>query len=235
MMSALRGALNVAWDSDHRRPAIQGKLLDILMVVIVGLLVALSIAATATRPYIQDQVNILGSDLPLLGALLGVLMWSLTFIVPVIVSFAIFTALYRFVPAVNTTFDEIWPGALFAALAFEAAKIGFSFYIRNFGDYNAVYGSLGAVIVFMLFIFIAANVLLMGAEIASEWPRVRAGHYDRGLPTREKVARLPFRERLQGLVRQAVLGSGVEVEHVENHEIEERNRRRRQRRESREK
>jgi hypothetical protein len=147
----------------------------------------------------------------------------------VIVSFAIFAALYRFVPAVNTTFNEIWPGALFAATAFELAKIGFSFYIRNFGNYNAVYGSLGAVIVFMLFIFIAANVLLMGAEIASEWPRVRAGHYDRGLPASTPRVRQPLGARLQALVRQAVLGSGREVEHVDDREIEERDRLRRQR------
>lgn len=227
MMGALRNALNVAWDTVHRRPPIRGKLLDILMVLCVGVLVALSITATAFRPYVQDQITALADDLGIFGGVLRFGMWLLTFIVPVIVSFLIFTALYRFVPAVRTSFNEIWPGALFAAVAFEAAKVGFSFYLRNFGNYNAIYGSLGAVIVFMLFIFIAANVLLMGAEVASEWPRVRAGHYDRGLPTREPQPKVPLGERLREIVRQAVLGSGERVEHVEDQEIEERNRRRR--------
>lgn len=227
MMAALRNALNVAWDTNHRRTPIRGKLLDILMVLIVGMLIALSIVATTVRPYVQGEISDAANNVTAIGNLLRFGMWSLTFLVPIVVSFMIFAALFRFVPAVRTSFDEIWPGALFSAIAFELAKVGFSFYIRNFGDYNAIYGSLGAVIVFMLFIFIAANVLLMGAEIASEWPRVRAGHYDRGMPEREQKPEVPFGERVRILLRQAVLGSGEVIEHVDDNEIEERNRRRR--------
>ena len=226
MMAALRGALNVAWDTPHRRTAIRGKVLDFLMVLIVGMLVALSVAATAIRPTVQNEISAAADSLSFFGSVIRFGMWSLTFVIPVIVSFFVFASLYRFVPAVKTSFDEIWPGALFAALAFELAKVGFSFYLRNFADYNAVYGSLGAVIVFMLFIFIAANVLLMGAEVASEWPRVRAGHYDRGLPTREKAPTMPIADRVRTILRQLVLG-GEDVEHVDDDEIDERNRRRR--------
>jgi membrane protein len=229
MMAALRGALNVAWDTSHRRTAVQGKIIDILMVLIVGILIALSIAATTIRPFVQGEINAVASGLSVFGGLLRAGMWTLTFLVPFIVSFFIFAALFRFVPAVKTSFDEIWPGALFSAVAFELAKVGFSFYIRNFGNYNAIYGSLGAVIVFMLFIFVAANVLLMGAEVASEWPRVRAGHYDRGLPVRETGPSIPLARRVRMLLRQAILGSGEAVEHVDDAEIEDRNRRRRAR------
>ena len=229
MMGALRNALNIAWDTPHRRTAVRGKLLDITMVLCVGLLVALSISATALRPFVQDWIATLSDGPMILGALMRFGMWALTFLVPIVVSFLIFSALYRFVPAVRTSFSEIWPGALFAAVSFEIAKVGFSFYLRNFGDYNAIYGSLGAVVVFMLFIFIAANVLLMGAEIASEWPRVRAGHYDRGMPAREAVADIPFVERLRVILRQAVFGDGQSIEHVDDKAIEERTRRRRER------
>lgn len=225
MMAALRNALNVAWDTEHRRAAVRGKLVDILMVLTVGVLIALSIAATAVRPFVQNEITAVADDLSFLGSVLRFGMWSLTFLIPVVVSFVIFAALFRFVPAVKTSFDEIWPGALFSAIAFELAKVGFSFYIRNFGNYNAIYGSLGAVIVFMLFIFIASNVLLMGAEIASEWPRVRAGHYDRGMPDRGTKPAIPFVERVRTLLKQAVLGTGEDVEHVEDEDIDERNER----------
>ena len=227
MMAALRGALNVAWDTDHRRTAVRGKIVDILMVLFVGLLVALSVSATTVRPYVHDRIFAVSDNLPFLSSILQFAMWLLTFIVPVLVSFVIFAALYRFIPSVRTSFDEVWPGALFAAVAFELAKIGFSFYLRNFGNYNAIYGSLGAVIVFMLFIFIAANVFLMGAEVASEWPRVRAGHYDRGLPVRPAGPKMPFVERVRTVLRQAILGTDEVVEHVNDDEIRERNRQRR--------
>lgn len=226
MMGALRNAMNIAWDTDFRRPPIRGKIIDIFMVLIVGLLVAVSLAATGLRPFVQDWITDVGQYLPFLESILQGAMWLATFLIPILVSFLIFSSIYRFVPAVATSFDEIWPGALFAAVTFEIAKVGFAFYIRNFGDYNAIYGSLGAVVVFMLFIFIAANILLMGAEIASEWPRVLAGHYDRGLPERpEEEEEPPFRTRVRALVYQAFFIS-ESPEHVDDDLIEERARQR---------
>lgn len=225
MMAAIRNSLNIAWDTDHRRPAVRGKLLDILMVLVVGLLIGVSIVATGFRPYVQDILDETIAILGPLGVLLHTLAWLGTIIVPMVVSFLVFSALYRFVPAVRTSFDEIWPGALFAALAFELAKVGFAFYIRNFGNYNAIYGSLGAVIVFMLFIFIAANVLLMGAEIASEWPRIRAGHYDEGVPVRPSSESVPLRAQVRKVLRDAVLGPETAPDHVEDELIDDRSRR----------
>lgn len=68
---------------------------------------------------------------------------------------------------------EVWPGALFAAAAFVVAENAFAFYLRHFAGYNRIYGSLAAVVVFILFVYVAANVFLVGAELSSEWPRLR--------------------------------------------------------------
>lgn len=171
MMTAIRTSINVAWDHGYRRPPVRGKLVDILMVFVVGVLVALSLVATT--------IMRVGADAAEAVALipLGWVWWLVGLLLPFMVSFVVFTLIYIFVPAIPVRFSEIWPGALFAALVFELAKHGFAFYVTNFGNYNAIYGSLGAIVVFMLFVYLAANILLFGAEIASEWPRVRAGHY----------------------------------------------------------
>lgn len=171
MMTAIRTSVNVAWNHGYRRPAVRGKLVDILMVFVVGLLVVLSLVAT-TLMRIGAEVAEAISIIPL-----GWVWWLVGLLLPFVVSFVIFTLVYVFVPAVPVRMREVWPGALVAALLFELAKHGFAFYVTNFGNYNAIYGSLGAIIVFMVFIYLAANILLFGAEIASEWPRVRAGHY----------------------------------------------------------
>lgn len=226
MMGALRVALNIAWDTNYRRPALKAKLIDILMILCVGVLIALSIAATGLRPYVRDAIDDVSVHASIAGDVLGAGLWLATYLVPMVVSFLIFTALYRFVPAVKTSFNEIWPGALFAAITFELAKVGFTFYITNFGNYNAIYGSLGAVIVFMLFIFIAANILLLGAEVASEWPRVLAGHYDTGMPQRAVQEQVPLRDQVRALLRQLLLGPEPPPEHVDDEEIEERSRQR---------
>jgi hypothetical protein len=104
--------------------------------------------------------------------------------------------------------EDVWQGALVAAVAFELVKLAFTFYIRNIANYNALYGSLGAIVVALLFIFLGSNVLLMGAEVAAQWPQVRAGRYDAGLPARVPSEPQPaaLRSRLGLLFRQSLYG-----------------------------
>ncbi len=100
-------------------------------------------------------------------------------------------------PATTVKLREVWPGALVAALFFEVGKFGFTIYLANFSSYGAVYGSLGAIVAFLFWVYITAVILLFGAEVASEYPRVLRGDY----PETEKKPPLPLRERVAKLVR----------------------------------
>jgi len=166
VMGAIRNAINTAFDVDDRRPPVHGKLIDILLVLLVGVVAALSLGITLVGRLVPD----LGDGAFLVDALLR--------LVPIALNFAIFGLLFYVLPAAAIRLRDIWPGALLAALGYEAAKLGFAFYLTNFGNYSAVYGSVAAIIIFMLFVYIAANVFLLGAEMASEWPRVHSGRYD---------------------------------------------------------
>jgi membrane protein len=99
-------------------------------------------------------------------------------ITPMAISFAVFLALFRFVPSVRTRVPHVWVGALAAAVLFELLKHGFAFYLRTLGGFDAVYGSVGAVLAFLLFTYLSATVVLLGAEMAAEYPRVIHGRYD---------------------------------------------------------
>ena len=72
-----------------------------------------------------------------------------------------------------------------------AAQHLFALYVRSFGHYSTIYGSLGAVIAFMFFVYLSAEFLLFGAETASEWPRVRdrleSGDTEQGPPLRQQL------------------------------------------------
>ena len=61
----------------------------------------------------------------------------------------------------------ITPGSLLATSVWLVATLGFGLYVANFGDYNATYGSLGAVIVFLTWLYLTAYVMLLGAELDS--------------------------------------------------------------------
>lgn len=63
------------------------------------------------------------------------------------------------------------PGALFATVGWVGASVGFSIYLRNFGTYNEVYGSIGAVIVMLMWLFISAYLVLLGGALNAELTR----------------------------------------------------------------
>lgn len=82
-------------------------------------------------------------------------------------------------------------GGTLALLAWIAASIGFALYVTNFGSYNATYGSLGAVIVFLIWLYITNCAILLGAEINAELERGR--ELQAGLPAEDKLL-LPPRD-----------------------------------------
>ena len=94
-------------------------------------------------------------------------------LLPIAISALVFTVLYTVLPVNRPRIRDIWPAIVFATIGFELVKRGFSVYLDEFADYSAVYGSLGAVVAFMVFVYIAAIVFLFGAEMAALWPEVR--------------------------------------------------------------
>jgi membrane protein len=207
MMGAIRHALNTAWDTSYRRPFLRAKLVDATLVLGVGLLIGVSIGATLFLQVARVVSDDVSDALEPLGAGAHVLFDVVALLVPLLISFVIYAALYKYVPSVRTRFRDVWPGALLAAVLFELLKNGFAVYLRYFGNYDAIYGSLGAVIIFLFFVYLSALALLIGAELAAEWPRVRRGDYAAEEARRRAAPRAPWRRLgvvlLRGLVSSA--------------------------------
>jgi len=89
----------------------------------------------------------------------------------------IIAALYRYAPNVP---DRPWrwvtPGSIVATVVWVAATFAFSFYVKNFGSYNATYGSLAAVIIFLTWLYLSAYIVLLGAELNSVIERAKGAH-----------------------------------------------------------
>jgi membrane protein len=199
LISAVRGGINAAWDAEKPRPPLQGKLLDIVLVVGVGMVVALSLTLTLLTRLVASAGRELDGSLGGAGGAAAEAVLAVGQLAPLLVSAGVFLFLFRVLPAPETHLRDIWPGVLVATLGYEVAKTGFSIYLEHFANYGAVYGSLGVVLAFLVFVFVAANVFLLAAEVASEWPRVRAAQ----LEPRDEAP--PLRERLRkGLKRLVV-------------------------------
>ncbi|MBU5488337.1 YihY/virulence factor BrkB family protein [Clostridium sp. MSJ-8] len=79
----------------------------------------------------------------------------------------IFTALYKFTPCKRFKLKEVLPGAIVSALGWLISSFGFSYYVNNFNNYTKFYGSLAAIFIMMLWMFITSMVIIFGVEVNS--------------------------------------------------------------------
>ncbi|MCR8825884.1 YihY/virulence factor BrkB family protein [Pseudosulfitobacter koreensis] len=95
-------------------------------------------------------------------------------LVMVIVLYTGISLLYRMGPVPREArMKWFTPGALFATLGWTVASYGFSIYLQNFGNYNEIYGSIGAVIALLMWLFISAFLVLLGGSINAHFERER--------------------------------------------------------------
>jgi len=87
-------------------------------------------------------------------------------------TFGVFLLLYRFVPNTRVDWRDTWLGALLGALLFQAARVGFSWFVANFSSFTLVYGSLGAIMAVLVWAYLSTLALIWGAQVAYTFSRV---------------------------------------------------------------
>jgi membrane protein len=163
VFGAVRSGIAAVWGTSSKQPPVTGKLLDLGMVLVIGILLIGSVAATAAFAAVTQMTDrVLGSDVAKISHAVIALC---TFFVPGAISFFAFLLIYRVVPRVTLRLADVWPGALLAAAMFQVAQILFGVYVSHFANYQRVYGSLGTVIALLTFMYFSAAILLIGAEI----------------------------------------------------------------------
>ena len=175
---AMSRAINRAWDVDKDRPFYVAKTLHIIIALGVGILFLLSSFASVAIELLSNYSRDLGLpghefflDFGLGNLMLKAVPWAITL--------AVFLLLYRFVPNCKTYWRYVWTGAVVAAILFEASKGIFMWYLVNVANYELIYGSVASMMVLMSWAYVSAFILILGAEISSEYGRMRKG-VDRG-------------------------------------------------------
>ena len=82
-----------------------------------------------------------------------------------IITFVVFCVLYWIFPMVKLHGRKVIGGALFATIGMTIFSIGFSYYVNNFSTYTSTYGSIGAVMILMLWFYLSAHIIILGGEI----------------------------------------------------------------------
>jgi membrane protein len=184
-MLAIIDTLNAAYHVREARPWWKSRLVAAGLTLALGVLI---ISALVLVLYGGQVAEALSGALRIGGAFAaawGVIQWPVV-LAPVFLAFGL---IYYFAPNLHEQkFRWVLPGMVVGVILWLAASLGFRLYLRYFNTYNAVYGSLGAVIILMLWFYLTGAAILIGGEVNSEIERAAAA-------AGEKDAKLPGEKR----------------------------------------
>ena len=165
--AAMRKGINAAWGINRTRPYLKERLMDISLVLGAGVILIVVLATGPALGILTEINSAMALEADLAGDLLLDLLAQL---LSPLLSFATFLLLYRYLPNTEIRFRDVWLGALFASIAFDGANWGFVWYVStNLVDYNVVYGSVGAVLALLTWVYVSAIIVLFGALVTSRY------------------------------------------------------------------
>jgi membrane protein len=164
--------INRAWPEASRRNFLRRRLVAFgIMMVGMGGLLALSLVSTTVFNLLpQFNVHLWGDV-----AIYKTSLWQiLSYIIPWLFSLGLFLFLYYWVPNTKVRWLESFWGALIAATAWRATTIGFAWYLSSgWANYDLVYGSLGAIVALMVWVYISSLIVLFGAHLSAAVARCK--------------------------------------------------------------
>jgi membrane protein len=160
-MYAIMQQLNVTYDVKEGRSFLKARGISLGLSLLFGVLVVGAFSLVVMGGVLEDWFGNRFGTSEVLLAFFALFRWVMI-VLALLLGFAL---TYYLGPDVEQSFKFITPGSAFGVALLIAASLAFKFYAANFGDYNATYGSIGAVIILMLWLYIAGLVILLGSEI----------------------------------------------------------------------
>jgi membrane protein len=172
VFSAISTAVNYAWGVEKQRSFWKHKLFSFLMLSVAGvmLLAALLLVSAAQVVGARWFAGVL-LQFPGLGVLRA---WTIRHLTTLLFVFVV-GMVYYFVPNAKVRFRDVWIGALVTGLLWKLALEGFSWYVRDMTRFQQVNGSITAVVVFLVWVYVQAVILLYGVQFTAAYARLRRG------------------------------------------------------------
>ncbi len=162
-ITSIMNIMNKLYQVPEGRPFWKVRLTAIALVAVLSVLFILSLVLLMFGP----KLGALIAGITTLGHFFEII-WNLMIAPLTLLMLILAIALiYHFTPDVKQQWKWISPGSVFAIPVWMLASLAFSFYVNNFGSYNKTYGSIGAVIVLLFWLYISGFIILFGAEINS--------------------------------------------------------------------
>jgi membrane protein len=158
---SVESAIHLIFQEKAKRSRLISIIMSFFIISLIAVLITISFAATSVIQMLK--LIIMDSTGLQIGIITGFL---IRFVIPVFLVFIIATILYKLMPVKKTAFrNSLW-GGFFTAIFLEVARHFFTLYVVNAaGRFGTIYGSLSSVVIFLLWVFYAACIFLIGAEI----------------------------------------------------------------------
>src|ERR1051326_898548 len=172
VFGAITSAVNHAWGVERQPSYLKHKLISFIMLVAASLLLLTGLLLISTINLFEAHwfAVVAQQHLPVLEVLRHfAVRWASTFVFILVVGL-----IYYFVPNATVRFRDVWVGAGVTGLLWRGALFGFSWYVRvNMSRLNHIHGSIAAVVVFLVWIYTTAVLLLYGVEVTAANARLR--------------------------------------------------------------
>ncbi len=171
----LEQALNRVWSLKEDRPLLNRTGMALILVPGMVLFLGVSLLITAfysiirtfELPWLHVQLSEFSTFFSILGQF-----------TPILISTAGFYLVYKIIAATHVHKKDAFIGAITAAILWELLKRGYDFYVTNIWEVSAIFGGLGTLAVFVIWVYLSCMILLFGAEVAYNWQKVEESRED---------------------------------------------------------
>lgn len=168
--NAVTSAVNHAWGVERRRSFLGHRLVGFLMLLSAGGVLALAIALVGAVKVVQSTwFGRLQLSSPWIDWLSGVTANQMATALLI----GCVALIFHFIPNTRVRFRDVWPGAILVGLLWRAALAAFSWYARDLAAWNVIHGSIATVVIFLLWIYVSAVILLYGVEMTAVYARLQ--------------------------------------------------------------
>jgi membrane protein len=189
IFGAVRRGLNAATHLRKNRSYWHNKLIDLALIPALGILILISVGLTAVARIVVERVDEIGPVRVNTNETLA----AIGLVLPAFASFSMFSLLYKYVPTARPPWREALAGAAFATVLFEAAKNLIATFVAyaDFSKDTAIYAGFGTALAFLVWMFVNASILLLGAEFGRALRREEEGPLPSDVPVSPEF--LPLR------------------------------------------
>ena len=175
VFGAVTTAVNYAWGVEKQRSFWKHKLFSFLMLTVAGMMFVVALLLiSASRVVSASWFAGVLANFPGLVVLRSLTIRNATTLLFILVVGLI----YYFVPNAKVRFRDVWVGALVTGLLWKGTLEGFAWFVRDMSRFTRVNGSIAAVVVFLMWVYIQAVILLYGVEFTAAYARLRRGRPD---------------------------------------------------------